>query len=203
MKKIQIVAILASLAAVGSAHAQLELNAGLAVGGSGSYTSSSLSLNALQLVESANGDFSPAVQSGSGLTADTINLTGLSTTAKTENIADFLEFSSNLINPGTSPTDEFSFTLTSITEVSFTTAYGGFAEFTGTGYFVDSTGTYADTDATFTLGTTGEAGGAESDNFSMSTVAPVPEPTTFIAGAAMLLPFGVGAFRSLRKDRKA
>ncbi len=32
---------------------------------------------------------------------------------------------------------------------------------------------------------------------------PVPEPTTVVAGALMLLPFGMGAIRSLRKDRTA
>lgn len=30
---------------------------------------------------------------------------------------------------------------------------------------------------------------------------PVPEPTTIAAGALLLLPFGIGALRSLRKDR--
>jgi hypothetical protein len=38
---------------------------------------------------------------------------------------------------------------------------------------------------------------------SVSILAPVPEPTTVAAGALMLLPFGVGALRSLRKDRIA
>lgn len=32
---------------------------------------------------------------------------------------------------------------------------------------------------------------------------PVPEPSTIMAGAMLLLPFGIGAFRSLRKSRKA
>jgi len=32
---------------------------------------------------------------------------------------------------------------------------------------------------------------------------PVPEPSTVVAGALMLLPFGIGAIRSLRKDRTA
>jgi hypothetical protein len=34
-------------------------------------------------------------------------------------------------------------------------------------------------------------------------LAPVPEPTTVLAGALMLLPLGIGAVRSLRKDRTA
>jgi len=38
---------------------------------------------------------------------------------------------------------------------------------------------------------------------SVSILVPVPEPTTIAAGALMLLPFGVGALRSLRKDRIA
>jgi hypothetical protein len=33
--------------------------------------------------------------------------------------------------------------------------------------------------------------------------APVPEPATVVAGALMLLPLGVGAFRALRKERLA
>jgi hypothetical protein len=33
--------------------------------------------------------------------------------------------------------------------------------------------------------------------------APIPEPTTVLAGALMLLPLGVGAFRAIRKDRIA
>lgn len=34
-------------------------------------------------------------------------------------------------------------------------------------------------------------------------LSPVPEPSTVVAGALMLLPFGIGAIRSLRKDRTA
>jgi hypothetical protein len=35
------------------------------------------------------------------------------------------------------------------------------------------------------------------------TLAPVPEPSTVVAGILMLLPFGIGAVRSLCKDRTA
>jgi len=38
---------------------------------------------------------------------------------------------------------------------------------------------------------------------AVSEPAPVPEPTTLVAGALMLLPFGIGAIRSLRKERAA
>jgi len=43
------------------------------------------------------------------------------------------------------------------------------------------------------------------DNVGVATadLAPIPEPTTVMAGALMLLPFGIGAIRSLRKDRTA
>jgi hypothetical protein len=43
------------------------------------------------------------------------------------------------------------------------------------------------------------------DGFSSEgqILAPVPEPTTIVAGALMLLPLGIGAVRALRKDRTA
>ena len=43
------------------------------------------------------------------------------------------------------------------------------------------------------------------DNFAgnVPSLGPVPEPSTIVAGALMLLPFGIGAIRSLRKDRTA
>ena len=50
---------------------------------------------------------------------------------------------------------------------------------------------------------TSDSYGAILDNVSLNAVAPVPEPTTVLAGALMLLPFGVGAIRSLRKERAA
>jgi choice-of-anchor C domain-containing protein len=46
----------------------------------------------------------------------------------------------------------------------------------------------------------GTAFGAVVDNVSL---VPVPEPTTFIAGALLLLPFGVSTLRILRKNREA
>jgi hypothetical protein len=197
MKKLHLIASSSAiLAMVGSAHAAL-LNAGLAAGGNGSFTANSLTLNATQLVESADGDFSPEVASTSGLTANTTAITGLSTTALAVNVADYFSFSSDLIASGTTPSDRFEFNLTSITETYFG---GGLADFSGTGTIVDTTGAFANTAATFTLGFSGSAG----ESFSLDTVAaPVPEPTTIVAGASMLLPFGLGAFRVLRKNRKA
>lgn len=58
---------------------------------------------------------------------------------------------------------------------------------------------YIQTDVT----TVGAGTGLEQDNFQAlgNTLAPIPEPTTIAAGALMLLPLGIGAMRSLRKDR--
>jgi len=46
------------------------------------------------------------------------------------------------------------------------------------------------------------AGTANIESITVST-APVPEPTTMIAGALLLLPFGASTIRMLRKNRKA
>ena len=45
--------------------------------------------------------------------------------------------------------------------------------------------------------------GREEDDFQAvgNVLAPVPEPTTIAAGILMLLPLGIGAVRSLRKER--
>ena len=42
-----------------------------------------------------------------------------------------------------------------------------------------------------------------SANIDSITIGPVPEPTTMIAGALLLLPFGASTFRILRKNRAA
>jgi len=58
-------------------------------------------------------------------------------------------------------------------------------------------------------GTASDAGFEEWDAVKGSNVginplgSPVPEPSTIVAGALLLLPFGAGAIRSLRKDRKS
>lgn len=43
----------------------------------------------------------------------------------------------------------------------------------------------------------------DSGSETVADLVPVPEPTTLAAGALMLLPFGLGALRSLRKDQIA
>jgi hypothetical protein len=40
-------------------------------------------------------------------------------------------------------------------------------------------------------------------NFQFNVVTPVPEPTTMVAGAMLLLPFGASTLRILRKSRTA
>jgi hypothetical protein len=55
-------------------------------------------------------------------------------------------------------------------------------------------------------GSTGGFGGylvPSTDGTLTVSLAPVPEPTTMVAGALLLLPLGVGAIRSLRKERIA
>ena len=60
---------------------------------------------------------------------------------------------------------------------------------------------YINTSAkTFSAGSAREQDGFQAIG---ATLAPVPEPSTVVAGALMLLPFGIGAIRSLRKDRTA
>ena len=58
-----------------------------------------------------------------------------------------------------------------------------------------------DTSLTYFGGSVGSVQDGQTSN--VPTLAPVPEPTTVVAGALMLLPFGIGALRSLRKDRIA
>lgn len=61
--------------------------------------------------------------------------------------------------------------------------------------YLDTTGTY------FSAAHVQNIEGAVTSGWIGAT--PVPEPTTFIAGALLLLPFGVSALRVVRKNRKA
>jgi hypothetical protein len=56
---------------------------------------------------------------------------------------------------------------------------------------------------TLTQLTSGSGPYTSSFSGSMSGVSGVPEPTTIIAGALLLLPFGASAVRILRKNRAA
>jgi hypothetical protein len=184
---------------VGSAAANAalsNLDGGLASGGSGVYTSSSLQLNSLGLVESASGDFATAgVLSGAFLTSYANALTGLSSSPTIENIDNFFDFSSTgPLAGGTTPSDRFDFDLYSITETSTP------GVFTGIGTVSDTGGTYAPTPATFTLSVAGLPNSSDGDSFSLSTV---PEPKTVIAAGLLLVPLGAGLFRTFRQRRGA
>jgi hypothetical protein len=190
----------AGLACTGVANATLISGSFAAVDSitipGGSFTSSSLTLNSDNLITGTPSI--PGVSALSTLTADPTTVTGLSTSAETLDIANFFVFSTlgSLGGSGTTPLDRYTFTLTSLTETTFSGANG--ASFYGTGDLIDSTGALEETEASFTLGFPGSS----NYNFTFATgAAPVPEPTTIAAGALMLLPFGIGAIRSIRKAR--
>ncbi len=199
MKKTLIIAA-ALITSISAVKAQL-ITGSLGVedfGTGAGYTSSSLTLGNLNIVNSSEqGTFAALVPKLSDVTVDTTTLSGLSTSAKAEDITDFFVFSSPdfLTASGTSPENRFDFTLTSITEVSHSSLS---ATFTGTGTLIDTDGVYSDTASTFTL----TFAGASEYSFTLAG-APVPEPTTWAAGALMLLPMSVGALRALRKKQTA
>ncbi|HEY1662104.1 MAG TPA: hypothetical protein VGI03_06770 [Verrucomicrobiae bacterium] len=63
---------------------------------------------------------------------------------------------------------------------------------------------YGDEDIAWVGLEIGDGGsGSGTANIDSITLSSVPEPTTIISGALMLLPFGVGAFRVLRKSLRA
>lgn len=171
----------------GAAQAQ-SINGGIAVGGTGSYTSSSLTLNATQLVESSTGDLSTA-DSLSYATASTATVSGLSSTALTltSPIADFFEFSTAGIpgSTGTTPGDRFDFELTSLSEVT-----SGLTSFYGSGILSDSTGALQSSPATFTM----TFSGPNSESFSLDTVA-TPEPSSWVLAAIACGALGFFAYR--------
>ena len=49
--------------------------------------------------------------------------------------------------------------------------------------------------------TTSTSTGSVLGSFSVTEIAAVPEPSTIVAGALLLLPFGASAFRVIRKNR--
>jgi hypothetical protein len=176
------------LAFTAAAHAAPLLNGSFGVvvdpftSSSASYTTSSLTLNSQNLITTAeSGDFSTVLPSHSDLTAYSSAVGGLSTSPTSESISDYFLFSSpdsTLATSGTTPTDRFSFALSSLTEVNDNGSLG--ATFTGTGTITDSAGAYAATPAEFTVGF------SSTDNYSF-TLATVPEPTTL---ALIGLPLG-------------
>jgi hypothetical protein len=193
INKLQLVISLVGLTVAGSANAALQMTGGFAAGGDGSYTDSSLALGAVDLIQGQGTGSFAAVPDGGLLTANTTAITGLSGSPLAVSISDFFVFSSAFIGSGTTPANRFDFNLATLSE-----APGGV--FSGTGTVVDTTGDFANTPATFTL----SFGGSASESFSLTAEpSAVPEPSTIISGAAMLLPFGAGAVRKLRNSQKA
>jgi len=175
IKTIQLLVSVASLAFVSAGNAQ-QINGGLTVEpvvvGS-SWTSSTLTLDAVNYVFSTSGDFASTVPTFGVLTADASTISSLSTSPTAENISDFFVFSGSgggFGALGTSPNNRFDFNLSTLTDV-------GAGVFTGTGTVVDtaSIGAFAPTPASFTLGFSG----ANNYSFSFDTTpTAVPEPTT-------------------------
>jgi hypothetical protein len=67
-----------------------------------------------------------------------------------------------------------------------------------------STGETVDFAVDYNGGPNGRNGAFYNDSTGLAaTITPVPEPTTMVAGALLLLPFGAGALRQLRKSGTA
>jgi hypothetical protein len=74
----------------------------------------------------------------------------------------------------------------------------GSATFTLTSSLFTTSSTISDVDILFGTGPDAVIGATQPP-----TPPSVPEPTTVFAGAMLLLPFGIGAIRALRKDRQS
>lgn len=152
----------------------------------GSLTSSSLTLDAdnhsSQFPGVATGTFATTVPAGSEITASTTTLGGLSTTPISENVT-LLEIASTGPFPsgtGTTPSDRFTYDLTSLSETYDSAT--GLATFNGLGTLVDDQNVYSDTPAEMVL----TFSGPNTYSFTLQTEA-VPEPATFSLAAAGLL----------------
>ena len=191
--KLQSLALLAGLAFVVSANEQIYFTGSFSVSMWGNastsdYDNSTLSLNAQNLITGTpQGTFAlmPAL---SDLTASTVTLSGLSTSSKVENIANYFVFSSPdsmFGSSGTTPNNRFAFDLGTISDL-------GGGVFTGTGTFVDTMGVYTDTPGHFTLSFSGSPNTVGA-NYSFTMAAqPVPEPATFaFVGCASWLLFAM------------
>jgi hypothetical protein len=184
VRKAGMLSALAALAITGAAHAA-QVNGDLAVINSGttsSATSSSLTLNAANYITQATGDFLTLGAQGSDLTSSTATVSGLSTTPTAESIPNYFVFASPdstiFFGPGTTPSNRFSFDLTSLTETAYLGVNG--ADFSGAGIVTDSAGVYDPTPATFTIGFSSPT------NYSFTFGTVVPEPTTLGLAALSL-----------------
>jgi PEP-CTERM motif len=155
----------------------------------GSFTSSSLTLDNLNYTEpgSGSGTFAPlptgAVPNGTEAFAYSTAIIGLSSTPETVNINDFVVIGGSgpalFASPGTTPNNRFDFELQTLTENSS-------GDFTGMGILTDTAGIYSSTPAELLLSFSGV------NNYSF-TLQAVPEPATLsLLGAGLL---GTLAFR--------
>lgn len=144
----------------------------------GSYTTSSLNLDATNITDpaGATGTFLTTVPPGTTVTAYALDITGLSTAPKSLSINDFLQIGSagEFGSTGTTPIDRFDFNLQTLEESSD-------GQFIGTGTLVDTQGQYANTSADLYLSF------SSLSNYSFALDA-VPEPGTLaiaLTGLAM------------------
>jgi len=169
MKKLQLIIAAACMAFTSAAHAQ-NFTGGIAVGGAGSYTSTSLTLATTSLFESGDGTFAGL---SFGLVAGSNPvITGLSGT-QTLPLAPTPIFE---ISSSTTPPYEYAFEMTSITPESIA------GDYQGTGLFIDNQNVLTPTIATFTLGYAGPAGQSDGYSFSASVAQAVPEPSSWAMG---------------------
>jgi hypothetical protein len=161
-------------------------------GQTGSFTSSSLTMDISNYTEpfSGSGTFSGALGSGTvpygtEAFASGTTIAGLSSTPLSVAISDFLIIGAPgpaaFNSPGTTPNDRFDFELTSLAENNPTIGY-----FTGTGILTDTQGVYQPTAAEMLLTFSG------TNNYSF-TLEVVPEPATLSLAAVGFL--GALAFR--------
>jgi hypothetical protein len=197
IKKIQFLVAVALVGSIGLANAQTPFTGTLDANDqspeTGSFTSTSISLDPSNLVSllpsGESGTFTATVPPGSELSADTVDITGLSSTPVSEDIDGLLTFASQGPIPsgtGTTPVNRFSFDLTSLSEdyVSSSVAF-----FTGYGTLLDDQGAYSETPAELLVTFSGP------DTYSL-TLQAVPEPTTI-----SLVLAGLGVLPFLRRKR--
>jgi hypothetical protein len=152
----------------------------------GSFTSSSLTLDGANYSSQFNGGesgtFLATIPAGSEITASTSTLGGLSSTPISENVVlfDFASQGPLSTGTGTTPSDRFTYDLSSLSETYDSATQ--LAKFNGIGTLVDDQGLYANTLADLII----TFSGPNTYSFTLQAEA-VPEPATFSLVAAGML----------------